>query len=179
MRVEMQIHHILSLVYATCLLTSEISTGMLLFQLIQTLFAALEFPLFVGLIFYRINVNGKIVTDTPSLVWAKLEMVFSLLRFYWAITRIVLVVMLLVILVKHFESFTPVIQVLYPIMTAIQVCTLMLTQKEIHGIHSKMIKNKTTSAAFEKNGNLPSTRSLMIHDDKRRTMMSIRGSFEE
>jgi hypothetical protein len=113
------------------------------------------------------------------LVWAKLEMVFSLLRFYWAITRIVLVVMLLVILVKHFESFTPVIQVLYPIMTAIQVCTLMLTQKEIHGIHSKMIKNKTTSAAFEKNGNLPSTRSLMIHDDKRRTMMSIRGSFEE
>lgn len=178
MRLEMQVHHTLALVYATCLLTSEISTGLILFQFLQALFAALEFPLFAALIYYRMNVNGKIVTNTSSLVWAKLEMVFSFLRFYWAITRIVLVIMLTFVIVKHFESFTPFIQVLYPILTAVQIGTLLLTQNEIHGIHGNMIKNKNTSAAFEKNGNLPSSRSLIVNDDTRRAMMSIRGSFE-
>lgn len=174
MRIELQLHHFIALMYTIVFLASEVSSGLLLFMLLQNLFAMLEFPLFTGLVIYRVSVKGQIVTDTPSATWARLANIFSVLRIYWAVTRIVLVILLVYTLVKHFESFTLFVQILYPIAIAVQIGTLGLTQKEIHGIHARMEKNRLASKAFEDNGKMPSTRSIMLNDETRRSMMSVR-----
>ena len=174
MRIELQLHHFIALMYTIVFLASEVSSGLLLFMLLQNLFAMLEFPLFTGLVIYRVSVKGQIVTDTPSATWTRLVNIFSVLRFYWAATRIILVILLVYSFVKHFESFTLFIQILYPITIAVQIGTLGLTQKEIHGLHARMEKNKQSSKQFEEIDKIPSTRSIMLNDETRRSMMSVR-----
>ncbi len=179
MRIELQLHHMIALMYVFVLLSSPVSSGLLLMGLVQLIFALLEFPLFLGLILYRLCVNGKVVTDTNSSMWKVLERLFSALRFYWGVTRIVLVIMLVLVFVKHFESFSLFVQIVYPIAIAVQVGTMGLTQKEIHGLHARMSKNQKLAKAYEENGKMPSTRSMLTTEEGRRSMMSVRNISEQ
>ncbi len=164
MRPELQVHHTLAFAFTLLFLLSELSTTVLLFSFIQLLFGYVEFPLFLGLAHYRLTLHGK---DVAVHIWNRNRMIFSALRFYWATTRISMVTMVTYVVVWQVEYLTTFQLVFYMVCLSVQIVTLGMTQREIHGIHAKLVKKL---AALE-SGAKQSTRSMTLD---RRSMMSTR-----
>lgn len=158
MRPELQIHHVLSICYSIVFYTSEVSSTVLQVSVVQTLFAALEWPLFMSLIHYRLTMSGDITTKTVR----RNIYLFSALRYYWAITRLMMLGCVAYFLVDGFNIMSTFLQCIYPIGVAIQCATLGMTQKELMGIHGSLVNKLDTSI-----------KKTSI-DQRRRTMVSER-----
>jgi hypothetical protein len=158
MRPELQIHHILTICYTLIFYVSEVSTTVLKISFVQAFFAVIEWPLFMCLIHYRLTMSGDVSTKTVR--WNMY--LFSALRYYWAITRLIMVGCITYIFIDGFNYMSTFLQCLYPIGLAIQIATLGITQKELMGIHGSLVKKLDTSI------------KKTAIDQRRRTMVSER-----
>ncbi len=173
MRPELQVHHVLSISFFVVYLVSEISTPVSIISFTQLFFAYAEFPLFTALAHYRLTVRGSVVTDTPIHIWNRNRILFSTMRFYWAISRVAMTTLVVICIVWQYEYLTAFQRAYYITALAVQVVTLGLTQREIHGIHAKLAKNHAAAVTFAENGRAPSMRSNTLAE-ARRSMMSVR-----
>lgn len=136
MRPELQLHHILSIGYALIFCTSELSSTVIKVNTTQIMFGVLEWPLFLSLIHYRLTMNGDV---SVHMVRQNVR-IFSTLRFYWAFTRIAMVTLVLYFIIDGFRYMSLFLQWIYPIGLIIQCATLGMTQKELMGIHTSLLK---------------------------------------
>ena len=159
MRPELQVHHILALAYTIIFTTSEMSSVVLQLSILQTFFAALEWPLFASLIHYRLTMSGDVTTRTVR----RNMYIFSALRYFWAITRLAMVACAVYFIVNGFNYMSVFLRCVYPIALTLQIATLGMTQKELTGIHRSLVDKLDTSVKKKK-----------ATEERRRTMMSTR-----